>query len=475
MSEEIKFGTDGWRGMIAKDFTFDNVNLVAGAIALYINKRGFSDKGIVIGYDKRFLSEQFAESTAEIMLRYGIPVFLSDKPIPTPVAAYAIKAYNTAGAVMITASHNPPYYNGMKYIPEYAGPALPHITEEIEDNLKKIIREGNRKLDFEGEDILGRCRIKLFNIDEIYLEHIKQLIPFESMRKEKLKVIIDPMYGAGIGYLKDLVDDLGWSSLEINNKNDPLFGGNLPEPTSDRLVSLREWVIKTNATFGLALDGDADRFGVIDSDGSYISSNQVLYILLNYLINRKGLRGPVCRTVATTHMLDIIAERYHMDMIETPVGFKYIGECLFNKGAILGGEESGGLSIKGHIPEKDGILANALMAGVSVSEGKSFREIINDIQSVFGHRVSNRLDINCSSDKKQEILDKMATFTPDKLMGKKVVETITIDGLKHVMEDGSWFLVRPSGTESLFRIYAEAADKKEVEGIQKEVRDSLGL
>ncbi|HHU69824.1 MAG TPA: phosphoglucomutase/phosphomannomutase family protein [Thermoanaerobacterales bacterium] len=475
MSEEIKFGTDGWRGIIAKDFTFDNVNLVAGAIALYINRRGLSDKGVVVGYDKRFLSEQFAESTAEVLARHGIPVFLSDKPVPTPVAAYAIKVYDTAGAVMITASHNPPYYNGMKYIPEYAGPALPHITGEIEENLKKIISKSDRGIYFKGKHILGKHIIKRFNIDEIYLEHIKQLIPFDDMRKVKLKVIIDPMYGAGIGYLKNLFDDLGWSAREINNKDDPLFGGNLPEPTSDRLTTLREWVIKTNAAFGLALDGDADRFGVIDSDGSYISSNQVLYILLNYLINRKGLRGPVCRTVATTHMLDVIAEKYGMNIIETPVGFKYIGECLFKERAILGGEESGGLSIIGHIPEKDGILANALMAGVSVLEGKSFKDIINDIKSVFGYKVSKRLDINCSREKKQEILDKMTTFKPDKLIDKKVVETITIDGLKHVMEDGSWCLVRPSGTEALFRIYAEAGDIAEVEGIQNEVRDSLGL
>ncbi|NPV45177.1 MAG: phosphoglucomutase/phosphomannomutase family protein [Firmicutes bacterium] len=475
MTSRIKFGTDGWRGVIARDFTFDNVNRVAEAIAIYINQQNLGSRGVVVGYDNRFLSKEFAEEVSEVMLSRGIPVYFSEKPIPTPVTAFAIKFYRTSGAVMITASHNPPQHNGIKYIPEYAGPALPYITESIENILKMII--DNKNGDYSGEKCTVNKEVSLqkFNIDNIYLEHIKKIIPFEKMKKNKLKVIIDPMHGAGIGYLREIAGDLGWDLMEINDRPDPLFGGNLPEPTKDRLHALREWVIKSNANFGMALDGDADRFGIIDSDGTYICPNEVLYILLNYLLNKRGWRGAVARTVATTHVLDEIAKKHNLELIETPVGFKYIGECLMKKGAILGGEESGGLSIKGHIPEKDGILANALMMEIASLERKNFREIIRDIQAQFGRKVSGRLDVRCSEEKKIEVIGKLNSFSPEALQDKKVVRRITIDGLKLVMEDGSWCLIRPSGTETLFRIYAEAGDEVMVENVQQEVREMLGL
>lgn len=481
----IAFGTDGWRGIIAEDFIFDNVRLVSRAVADYIISEGLQDRGIVVGYDNRFLSDRFAEEVAEEMRKKGIPVYLIDKPAPTPVTAYAIKIHSAAGAVMLTASHNPPEYNGFKFIPEYAGPALPHVTKQIEENIKKQQEIHCQGVLEEAEGRYGHMvelhhtpdynNVADINPFDEYVKHISNLIDLNTIGKAGLKIVVDPMYGAGIGYLDTILKMAGARVETINNYRDPLFGGGMPEPTGHSLGELQQKMKETGADIGLALDGDADRFGIIDSGGQYITPNQFLPMLYYHLMEVKGIRGPAARTVATTHLLDRIAEEYGQSVEETPVGFKYIGQCLNEKGAIMGGEESGGLSIKGHIPEKDGILAGLLAVEIMAYHGKTLTELLEELGRKFGRVYSRRLDVKTTDEEKTRVLEELKDFNPGEVAGQKVTGRITKDGTKLLLADGSWTLVRPSGTEPLFRIYAEAESPERVEEIQQQVKELLGL
>lgn len=486
MSHKISFGTDGWRGIIAKDFTFDNVRLVARAVAAYINEQGLGDKGMVIGRDNRFLAEEFAQTVAEELNGQGIPVYMCCGATPTPVTAYAIKINEAAGAVMLTASHNPPPYNGFKFIPEYAGPALPHITKKIEDNIAKL--QAGEPCDFyqlapaEGrygklvEDENNRtCSCAESNPFDDYVKHITEIVELNVIQQAALKVVVDPMYGAGIGYLEHILGKAGAKLEVFHNQRDPLFGGTLPEPTGHSLEELRQRVIDGGAHLGLALDGDADRFGIIDSNGAYITPNQFLPLLYHHLLTAKGWHGPVARTVATTHLLDRMAAKYGQQVFESPVGFKYIGQNLLEKDCILGGEESGGLSIKGHIPEKDGILAGLLAAEMVAQHGTSLTEQLQQVYAEFGQLYSERLDIHTTAQQKGEILEQLKTFMPTEVAGQRVTDKITLDGTKLVLADGAWVLIRPSGTEPLFRIYVEANTQKQKTDIQQEVKSMLKL
>ena len=486
MSHKISFGTDGWRGIIAKDFTFDNVRLVARAVAAYINELGIGKRGLVVGRDNRFLAEEFAEAVAEEFTSQDIPVFLCCGATPTPVTAYAIKLHNAAGAVMLTASHNPPPYNGFKFIPEYAGPALPHITKKIEENIAKL--QAGEPCDFyqlepaEGryghllaEEKENPCSCIEHNPFVAYIEHISTIIDLEGIRKAGLKVVIDPMYGAGIGYLEHILEEAGAKLEVFHNTRDPLFGGTLPEPTGHSLDELRQRVKAGGAHLGLALDGDADRFGLIDSNGEYITPNQFLPLLYYHLLTIKGWRGPVARTVATTHLLDRLAAEYGQQVFESPVGFKYIGQNMLEKGCILGGEESGGLSIKGHIPEKDGILAGLLAAEMVAHHQKSLTELLQQVYAEFGQLFSERLDIHTTLEQKEAILNQLKDFAPKELAGQPVREKITLDGTKLVLADGAWVLIRPSGTEPLFRVYVEANSVEQKKELQQEIKEMLQL
>ncbi|MTI80558.1 MAG: phosphoglucomutase/phosphomannomutase family protein [Firmicutes bacterium] len=485
MPLQIAFGTDGWRGIIAEDFIFDNVRLVSRAVADYIIAEEMQQRGVVIGYDNRFLSDRFAEEVAEELNKKGVPVYLIKKPAPTPVTAFAITLHNAAGAVMLTASHNPPEYNGFKFIPEYAGPALPHITKQIEENIRRqheyycqgVLEEAEGRYGhmIKEHQVPDYKNIKDIDPFDDYIKKIIEIVDLDVIGKSKVKIVIDPMYGAGIGYLDTLLKKAGADVVTINNYRDPLFGGGMPEPKGDSLEELREKMKEVGADIGLALDGDADRFGIIDSNGQYITPNQFLPMLYYHLMEAKGLRGSAARTVATTHLMDRIAEKYGQTVEETPVGFKYIGQCLHEKGAIMGGEESGGLSIKGHIPEKDGILANLLAVEMMAHHGKSLTDLLEEVSSKFGQVYSRRLDLRTTPEEKARVLEELKGFKPATVAGKKVTGRITIDGTKLVLEDGSWTLIRPSGTEPLFRIYAEAESLERVEEIQQEMKEKLKL
>ena len=486
MSHKISFGTDGWRGIIAKDFTFDNVRLVARAVAAYIHQLGLGKRGIVVGRDNRFLAEEFAEAVAEEFTNQDIPVFLCSGATPTPVTAYAIKLHEAAGAVMLTASHNPPPYNGFKFIPEYAGPALPHITQKIEENIAKL--QAGEPCDFyQLEPATGRyghlvaeeqaktCNCTELNPFAAYIEHISTIIDLAVIRQAGLKVVVDPMYGAGIGYLEHLLGEAGTLVEVFHNTRDPLFGGTLPEPTGHSLDELRKRVKAGSAHLGLALDGDADRFGIIDANGEYITPNQFLPLLYYHLLTVKGWRGPVARTVATTHLLDRLAAKVGQQVYESPVGFKYIGQNMLEKDCILGGEESGGLSIKGHIPEKDGILAGLLAAEMVAYHQKSLTELLQQVYAEFGQLYSERLDIHTSLEQKEAILNQLKDFAPPELAGQLVTEKLTLDGTKLILADGAWVLIRPSGTEPLFRVYVEANSLEQKHKLQQAIKEMLHL
>ncbi len=469
--KQISFGTDGWRGILAEDFNFANVRLVARSIGMYILKQGLAARGVVIGYDNRFFSDRFAAEIAEVLSGQGIPVWLTERATPTPVVAFAIKHYGAGGGIMLTASHNPPEYNGIKFIPEYAGPALPHITSEIENNIRNL---GGAPGTPENRGD-WKAPIKKANPYVDYARHIASLVDINAIGKAGFKVVVDPMHGAGVGYLGNLLLHAGVSVAAIHDYSDPLFGGIMPEPTAKSLGLLREKVLNSGACLGLALDGDADRFGIIDSNGEFITPNQFLPILLHHLYGIKGLRGPVARTVATTHLLDRIAAGYGWRTIETPVGFKYISRCLTEEGAVLGGEESGGLSVQGHVPEKDGILAGLLAAEIVAVHGNSLSGLMEQMAGEFGRLYSERLDIRTSAQEKERVLEMLQNLELKTLGKRRVTGGTTADGVKILLEGGAWVLVRASGTEPLFRIYVEAGTLEEVDEIQKDTKALLAL
>jgi alpha-D-glucose phosphate-specific phosphoglucomutase len=462
---DIKFGTDGWRGVIARDFTFANLELVTGAIAAYLKAKGLADRGVVAAYDNRFLADKFAAAAAAVLQRWGITVYFPGCSLPTPAAAYAIKRLNTGGAVVLTASHNPPEYCGIKFIPEYAGPALPDVTRKIEAFLAEppATPDGTP------------APLAELDIREDYCAHVSGLIERDEIGRAGLTIVVDPMHGAGIGYLDNILARLGVAVTSINNYRDPLFGGGLPDPAEARLHRLKEVVAATGAHLGLALDGDADRLGIIDTDGSYISPNQMLALTCYHLLEHRGWRGPIARTVATTHLVDRIAGVYGLQIHETPVGFKYIGERLREAGCICGGEESGGLSIKGHVPEKDGILAGLLACEIVAVSGKPLKNTLQEIFVRFGRVVSRRVDRRTMPVEKNRILQRLKDIKPQVIAGEKVRSINKIDGLKIELANGDWVLVRASGTEPVFRIYTEAATHERATAVQESVCRELQL
>lgn len=469
---EIHFGTDGWRAVIAEEFTFANVRCVCQAIAQHLEARGLREKGVVIGFDTRFLAEKFALTAAEVMAGNGFRVYLCKKHTPTPVVAHAVAARRAGGALMLTASHNPAEYLGIKFIPDYAGPALPGDIAPIVSCLTNILATGkvNRKSLAQAWE---RGLVEIIEPREDYFRHLESLLDFSAIARSGISVVVDPMYGAGLGYLDEILGRHGCRVAAIHNWRDPLFGGSLPEPTSHHLQALVTKVRETGADLGLALDGDADRLGVVDAAGRFYSPNEVLILFMEYLINGRGWRGPVARTVATTHMLDRIAAHHGLPVVETPVGFKYIGQVMREQEAFLGGEESGGVSIRGHVPEKDGILASLLFLEMLAKTGKKPLNLLDDIFNRFGELYSERLDLRVNESVKERMLENMNAWAPRELGGVAVASLSRVDGYKVILADGGWCLVRSSGTEPVFRIYVEAATVQRRQILQKEVKKAL--
>ena len=471
---EIKFGTDGWRAIIAEDFTFTNIKLVTQGIANYFKNNNLSKKGIVIGYDNRFLSEHFASECARVMTGNGIRVFMTKKAVPTPLTAYAIRVCQAGGAIMITASHNPPEYNGIKFIPEYSGPALPDVTDAIEEEVKRI-QGGGRIYELDLKEAQDLELLKEIEMDREYISQIMRVINPEAFHNRSLKVVVDPMYGSGVGYLDRILTELGCEVRTINNYRDPLFGGSIPEPTDAGLPDLKRAVVNYKCDLGLALDGDGDRFGIVDGQGVFVDPNRLAYLLFEYLLNTRTFRGPVCRSLATTHNLDRIAKQNGLSVIETRVGFKYISECLREKGCILGVEESGGLSIFGHVPEKDGILVGLLAAEMLAFTGKSFDELNQEMAAKYDIMSTERVDVKITPYEKERLLAELKDYQPKMVAGVAVDRVNDTEGKKIILEDGSWILIRPSGTEPLIRVYVEAATETRLAEMRQEVMTALSM
>ncbi len=477
----IKFGTDGWRALIAKEFTYDNLNLVIAALAIYFKEKYPAGTPCVIGYDARFLADDFAHFAAKILNSFDIPVKMVKGHCPTPVVAHAAKEQNSCGALIFTASHNPPTYMGLKYFPEYAGPATAEITDKIlnyiDDLADKIAAGTDAKDLLEGKTAThaaGRAdsSTQFFDPKPAYYRDIEKLIDFDLLKKQKqITIVYDPIYGAGRGYADELLEMAGFKVEKLHDYRDPLFGGGMPEPKEEFLGELKEKIKSAGAAFGAANDGDADRFAFIDEKGDFYPANKAMAIILKYLYENKKLRGPVARTLATTHLLGDIAEKFGEKVIETPVGFKWIGEVMRKENAVLGGEESGGMSIQGHIPEKDGCMVILLMAEVLAVTEKSFSQLWKEAQDFVGKEFFyDRLDLHMDGAAKNEFVKTFRENPPESVAGFKVTNVDTTEGAKIYLENGSWFLARPSGTEAMCRVYFEGNNKAELDKVVSEIQ-----
>ena len=462
MDYRIKFGTSGWRGVIAEDFTFSNVRKVSRGIRNYLIENNIHKNGIVIGFDTRFLSKEFAKEVAKIFAESGIKVLFIYEPAPTPVVSFTILKYEAAGGVNITASHNPYYYSGLKFSPSWGGPAEPEVTGKIEELLNK---ESDFEIKKDFEDFVEEGIIQIVDPSEDYIENLLKIIPYELNIRNK--IIFDPMFGTGIKYLKKLFKENNNITL-IHDKIDPLFGGLEPVPYEEFLSDLRNVVIEKNAFLGLALDGDADRFGVISSDGTFISPNEVLSILSFYL--GKDKKEGIGRTISTTRLLDKIANFYNLEIFETPVGFKFIGMLIRDGKIYIGGEESGGLSIKGWLPEKDGILADLLMLQICENEKTPPKELIENLYKKFGRFYTKRIDLRFSDEERNIIKDFIEKFEDDEIFNLKIKNIDKKDGLLiNLTEDFSYILFRLSGTENVIRVYFETQNKSLFDFINNEI------
>jgi alpha-D-glucose phosphate-specific phosphoglucomutase len=489
---KIKFGTDGWRAVIAEDFTFDNLGLVVEAIALYLKQNNSWQKGIFIGYDNRFLSEDFAIHCAGVFSKNGIKAFIASESVPTPVTAFMTLYMELDGSIMITASHNPSKYNGIKFIPFYGGPAKDSITKKIEKNLRTVILDRQSRAKEESDLNSGGISLeeheslksggalnaaKITQVSDFtdYIKKLLGLVDLDLIKKAGLNIAADTMFGAGSTLLpKILKDNLGIDAFFFNNYRDPLFGGRLPDPSNKNLTGLKEKVLKDGLDIGIALDGDADRFGVIDGKGIFISPNNSIAIILNYLIetNQFNKNDIVVRSVATTHLIDEICNGNGIAVVETPVGFKFIGEAMLGGNVIIGGEESGGLSLKGHIPEKDGLLACLKMLEIRAylktqRNSLHISDYLENIYHKYGHFYNLRLDIEVQQDKKQKIVKNFLNLEGQEISGIKVTGVSDLDGAKVVFENKSWILVRASGTEPLVRCYTESPDSGFFDSLKK--------
>ena len=465
-SKKIKFGTDGWRGIIADDFTFANVCKVTRAIASYLETAYSKDRPVLVAYDTRFLADQFAQTAAEVLADLGWTVKIVDRDCPTPVIAYQARELNSAGALMFTASHNPAPYCGIKYIPDYAGPATPEITDTIVANLEAA----------SDAPPVGKnsAQISTFDPKPGYLKFIYTLLDVERIKSARLKVKYDALYSTSRGYLDTVLNDCNCDLESFHTYRDVLFGGGMPEPKDEMMETLVEAVRKDKADIGLATDGDSDRFGVIDEQGNALTPNTILLLLARHLVKNKGKTGAIVRTVATTHLLDNLAVKYGLEIYETPVGFKFIGEKMRETTVLIGGEESGGLSVIGHIPEKDGILADMLVAEAIAYEGKPLSQLAEEaILEAGGPLFNQRLDLHLNDAHKAAVLESYTKNPPAEIAGIKVKELGRKDGIKLYLEDGGWVLLRPSGTEPLMRVYIETNSAAKQAGVAEYMQQKI--
>jgi len=458
----IRFGTSGWRAVIAEEFTFGNARRVVAAVARVLAEEGKSGGLVLVGYDTRFLAGRFAAEAARVLESEGFGAELSTRPVPTPVLAFEIRRRSAVGAVNFTASHNPPQYLGIKFSTADGAPALPEITGKVEERIAGLAEVSEPPIRPVAE----------FDPAPAYLADLTSKVRREDVGRGEPRFSLDFRFGTSSGFLDAFLEGAGAQLVRLNAKADPLFGGESPQCGEKELVRLGEEVRRSRSRLGLSCDGDADRFGVCDAKGVYVQPNQILALLLWDLLGRKGRRGGVARSVATTHALDAIAARFGVPLYETPVGFKYIGEKLIAGEIIFGAEESAGLTIEGHVPEKDGILADLLVAEMAGAAGKSLDELSEDLRRQIGPYCTTRLDLPASPEEKRALAARRDS-PPERFAGRRVATVNRLDGLKLILEDGSWILVRESGTEPVARVYAEAKSESDCIALARTARELL--
>ena len=463
----IKFGTSGWRGLIADDFTFANVRLAVTAIAEHLNShKKYST--ILVGYDTRFYSEEFSQLAVDILHQQRIRTLLCDTFTPTPAIAYEIMRRKLDGAINFTASHNPAQYHGLKFSSSDAGPALPEVTKDIEARAATLAEKGGVPKSAVTPD---EQKTETVNLRDAYLKRLEELVRFDTFRKGKPKFVVDALHGCGAGYLDHILAKHGVRVGTMRTERDCLFDGTGPDVSEENLAPLRKAVIDSKAAAGLATDGDADRFGIIDRDGTWVSPNQILALVYDYLVESRGWNMPAARSVATSQMIDAAAKSHSQSTYQTPVGFKYIGQLIREDKIALGGEESAGLTIRGHVPEKDGILACLLVAEMVAARGTSLKEQIKQLFKKLGREFwPVRENLHLSDEQKANAIKKVSVDSST-LVGRKVVSVDRTDGAKFVFDDGSWMLLRLSGTEPLLRLYVEADSPKASARLTKEATE----
>lgn len=460
MAAPIQFGTSGWRDVLAEGFTFDNVRVLTQAIADHLNDAGQGKKGVVVASDYRFLAERFTSECCRVLAANGITAqYLGFAP--TPAVSFAIIEGGFGGGINFTASHNPPEYNGMKFSPDWGGPALPETTKDIEKRANAPGAESRVKR-IPVEEARAQKKIVDLDAKAKYLARLESLVDFDAIKK--LNLVYDPLYGSGRGWLDAALAKNGAKFEMLHDQRDPTFGGTSPDPSEKRLDELRARVKKNGAQLGLATDGDADRFGVLDEDGSFVLPNYLLAVLFDYLVGDRKFAGGAARTVSTTHLIDRVGKLHGREVAEYPVGFKYIGKAIAEGKIAIGGEESAGLSIRGHVPEKDGILACLLAAEARARRGKPLLQQVRELWEKVGKVVSARVNVAYDPERRDEVAKRVKAF-PVEFAGRKVVRVDETDGVKLLLADGAWFLVRLSGTEPVMRFYAESSEEKDVDRI----------
>jgi phosphoglucomutase len=463
MPTEIKFGTSGWRAIVAEEFTYDNIRRAVTGIAKYIAGQPGS-KTVLVGRDPRFLGESFVAEAARVLAANGVTPIVIPAAAPTPAIAYSIPRWKASGSINFTASHNPPEYNGIKFSTPDGAPALPEVTKQIEAGIAAIAADADLKPKASG------TKFEEIDVKPDYLKRLAELIDFPLIAKAKLKVVFDPFWGAARGYSCHILREHGVETATVHDYRDVLFGGHAPEPDDHLLGDCKAKMKETGAHLGIATDGDADRFGIVDQDGTFIQPNYVIALLFDYLVETRGWRNGVAKSVATTNLVNALAELHKIPLYETPVGFKYIGELINQDKIAIGGEESAGLTIRGHVPEKDGVLAGLLVAEMVARRGKTLGEQLQELFKKVGSYYPNRENFRLTPEVKEKFTEKVKS-DPTTLGGRKVTQVVRTDGLKLILDDGSWVCYRLSGTEPVVRVYTEARVQHDSDTLSKAAKD----
>ncbi len=471
----IKFGTDGWRAVIAEDYTFDNVRACAASVALYLKQHGLAERGLIVGYDARYASEDFADAVAEVVAAQGIKVYVTDTLVPTPVVSFSIIDRKAGGGVVITASHNPWRWNGFKFKPDYGGSASPEIVAQIEAPLPDLVDRVLPRTEIGEAKRAGM--VQTFDARTPYIAHLGRLIDLERLKAAGLRVAYDAMYGTGAGYFTTLLEGGKTTVTELHGFRNPVFPDmHAPEPIARNLHELSAQLAKGGFDVGIATDGDADRVGIADEKGNFINQLQVFGLLTYYLLEVRGERGAIVKSVTTTRMVQRLGELYGVPVYETQVGFKFLGPKMMETDALIGGEESGGYGFRGHVPERDGVLAGLYMLDFMARTGKRPSELLAELYAKVGPHYYDRVDVALREEDRAAILERAQSANPATVAGLKVTARDTTDGFRFTLEDKGWLLFRFSGTEPLLRIYTEVVgDESLVQRVLAAGRELLGV